>query len=352
MTRDILWQDPTGGRMVTRVDRPSQAVVDLLGQTVWGSRATRYRIPGIAAKLARLRDPSFFVLSENGEELCVFVLDKCVKRVGVHSCGAYHFVMASTKPERQNQGLAGELIEHVRRYCRETVGAPGIGFAYVEETTEFSLRLSDQIGHSVEADIPLTLFTRVFPRPDPAVGLIRPNEKCQVLAALERSYANHQLSDFEAALRPDECFVLRNGDTVLAAAQAEMLRWSVVSMPGATGAFLLNVLPRLPGLNRMLDLRDLKIVRLGNLTLQDGHETALFRLLEACLNHYQSRIGLILLDGRSPMLRRIRDHGRLGWLSHALSGSAKMRIDVVGMDDVAVTQLRDGPVLVSAADVF
>lgn len=352
MTYDIIWQDPDRGRMITRSDRPSEATLALLSQTIWGSRATRYRIPDIGAKLARLRDPSFFVLSEDGEEVCVFVLDRCVKHLGGQACGAYHFVMASTKPGRQNQGLAGDMIEQVRRYCRATVPSPGLGFAYVEETTEFSLRLSDQIGHSVEARIPLTLFTRFRPRPDPAVGLIRADETGPLLAALEQAYADHQLTDFSEALRPDECFVRREGGRIVASAQAELLNWSVVSMPGLQGSFLLKVLPHLPGINRKLDLQDLKIVRLGNLLMQDGQEPGFFALLEACLHHYQAMIGLILLDARSPVLARLRKSGRMGVLSRALSGSAKLRIDVVGMDETMRARLCDGPLLVSAADVF
>ena len=63
-------------------------------------------------------------------------------------------------------------------------------------------------------------------------------------------------------------------------------------------------------------------------------------------------VGLVLLDARSLLLQRIREHGKLGFLSGAFSGSAKLRIDVVGMDDAMLRQLRDGPLLVSAADVF
>lgn len=352
MTVETLWHDPETQRRITRSDRPSEATRSLLGNTVWGSRSTKYRILGIEAKLARLREPSFFVLSENGRELCVFVLDKCHKRVAGTPCGAYHFVMASTMPDRQNQGLAGQLIEHIRDYCVATVGQPGLGYAYVEQTTEFSLHLSDQIGHSVDADIPLTLFTRLFPRAHPHVGVMRPEETETILTRLEQTYACHELTDFDAALKPQECFVYRDGHTIIAAAQAELLRWSVQSMPGPLGKALLTVLPRVPGLNRMLDLHDLRILRLGHLCVQAGSEPALFALLETCLHHHGAKIGLIMLDARSPVLQRIRRTGRMGLLSRALNGSAKLRIDVVGMDGAQFARLRQNPVMVSAADVF
>lgn len=352
MTVETVWQDVEKKRLITRSNQPSEPTLMLLGSTIWGSGKTRYKILGIEAKLQRLRDPSFFVLSENGREVCVFVLDKCRKRISGQMCEAYHFVMASTVPDRQNEGLAGILIEHVRSYCIATVGRPGLGFAYVEGTTEFSLRLSAQIGHSVEAEIPLALFTRLFPRNHPKVGVMNPAEADFVLSKLERMYAGHEMTDFAAALKPEACFVYRDASSVIAAAQVELLTWSIVSIPGVSGAFLLNAMPHVPGLNRFLDLKELRIVRLSHLFFTDTSEGAFFALLEACLHAHRSKVGLILLDARSPVLQRILQTGDMGILSRAVSGSAKLRIDVVGMQEQMLTDLREKPVMVSAADVF
>ncbi len=330
----------------------SDQVRDILGNTVWGSRDTRYCILGIEKKLARLRAPSYFVLSEAGQELCVFVLDYCLKQVAGQTCGAYHFVMASTLPGHQNEGLANLLIDHVRDYCLATVGAPGFGFAYVEATTEFSLKLSSHIGHSIETTIPLTLFTRLFPRRDPNVGPLKAEETAGLIESLEGLYADHELSDFATSLNPSECFVYRRNGKIIAAAQTEVLTWRVVSLPGVIGAALQNILPRVPGLSRMLDLQNLRIVRLGNLLVPEGSEADFFSLIETCLSYHKARIGLILLDERSPVLDRLRNNGRFGVLSRVMNGSAKLHIDVVGMNDATIGQLTSRPLLVSAADVF
>ncbi|MFC3614826.1 hypothetical protein ACFORG_13725 [Lutimaribacter marinistellae] len=352
MTGDLFWSEPETGRTITCSHHPSKQTVALLESTIWGSRATRYRIIGITGKLARLREPRYFVLSENGRELCVFVLDFCRKKVMDQDCGAWHFVMASTVPDRQNEGLAGLLIEHVRDYCVATVGRPGFGFAYVEASTEYSLKLSEQIGHAVEAEIPLTLFSRLHARADPRVSRLRAEESHIVLNRLQSLYASHELNDFATALNPEEYLALRDQNGLVAGAQTEVLRWSVQSLPGPTGRLLLNVLPRVPGLNRMIDLRDLRIVRFGNILMPDGAEDALFRVLETALSVHRTKVGLILLDARSPELERLRGHGSFGLLSGALKGSVKLHIDVVGMEKHMLTRLRQQPLLVSAADVF
>lgn len=352
MTTETIWQDVQTGRLVTRSNVPSQAILDLLGSTVWGSRSMKYRIPGIGEKLARLRDPSFFVLSEHDRELCVFVLDRCSKRLSGQTCSAFHFALASTVTDRQNEGLAGVLIEHVRKYCISTVGKPGLGFAYVEGSTEFSLRLSEQIGHSAEADIPVTLFTRLFPKSRPNVERMTHSDRDHVLQELELMYAGYELTDFAISLRPDEFYVFRGNETIVAGVQVEILQWSMVSMPGGFGRFLIDVLPHLPGLKNVLDPRDIRIARFSNLFFSDGCEAQFHALLEQCLYQHKSKVGLILLDGRGPVLDRIVRNQKMGMLSRVVNGSAKMRIDTIGMNEEMMSDLRKKPLLVSAADVF
>lgn len=352
MTPETLWQDAQTGRQLTRADRPSADTLALLQATVWGSRASRYRILDVDDKLARLRAPSFFVLSENGAELAVFVLDRCTKRVAGRDCDAFHFAMAATVPARRNEGLAGLMIGHIRDWCVAKLRPPGFGFAYVEASTEFSLRLSDSIGYAVEAEIPLTLFTRLAPRNRGGVRRLEAGEVPWLAEVLAQLYTGHELADFDRSIRAYDYHVLSEGGQVLAGAQAEILRWSVVEMPGLAGWALLTLWPRLPGARRLLNLADLPILRLGNLYVPEGHERHLERLLEALLARHGARIGLIMLDRRSPVLRRLRKGLRRGLLSGALRGSAKLRIDGVGLGDEIGAALSAHPLMVSPADVL
>ncbi|MDJ1016245.1 MAG: hypothetical protein QNJ35_07015 [Paracoccaceae bacterium] len=352
MTRGIRWSDEATGRTIARSTNPSDATLDLLCSTIWGSKASRYRILGLPEKLKRLRDPSYFTLLENDKELGVIVIDHCTKDISGKSCDAFHFVMAATEPARRKEGLAGVILDEVRKYCFETVGEPGIGFAYVEATTEFSLRLSDRIGHTLEAEIPLVLYTRLWPKTSSSVHNLPPEAADEMIKRLQDLYADHELADFERSFRADEYYVLRNGGKVVAGLQAEVIRWSVAEMPGLIGWFLVSVFPNIPFSKNIIDLRDLRIVRLGNLYNQPGDERRLAELMEAVLARHKSKVGLIMIDGRSPMLKRIKDYDRLGVLSSALKGSVKIRIDIAGMDEETLESLSSSPLLVSPADVI
>ena len=349
---EIHWRDDRSGQVISRSSRPSEQTLSLLRETVWGSRDTRYRVLGIGEKLSRLRDPSFFVLSENGTELCVFVLDHCQKSIKGQVCGAYHFVMAATRPDRRDLGLATRMIDVIRPYAEKTVGRPGLGFAYVEETTEISLKISEHAGHSVESDISLQLFSRLIPARDDRAGAIRDTEHRVVLRGLEQLYSDHELADFEASFRPEETRVIRRDGQAIASVQVEPLNWEVVSMPGFRGRLLLDVLPHVPGWNRLLDLRNLKVLRFGNVFFRQGEAAEFFALAESCLAENHARIGLVMLDRNSSVLHSLRQSGDFGLLSRAMRGNAKLHVDTIFMDDALVERLKATPLLVSPADVF
>lgn len=349
---EILQKDPRSGQTISHSSEPSEQTLELLKATVWGSRDTRYRVLGIAEKLARLRNPSFFVLEENGTELCVFVLDHCHKFINGTRCGAYHFVMASTLEGRRGEGLATRLIDVIRPYAERTVGQPGLGFAYVEETTEITLKISEHTGHSVEADIPLQLFSRLRPRPNDRVGRICDTERDAILQMLKSFYADHELSDFSSSFRPEETYVHRRNGDVTASLQAELLNWQIVSMPGAFGVLLLKIMPKIPGWNSFLNLSDLRVLRFGNICFDADRVQDVFALAEACLAMHGARVGLIMLDKRSPVLAALRTSGDFGLLSRAMKGNAKLHIDTVSMPQPLLLQLQERPLLVSPADVF
>ena len=352
MTEEVRWCDTDTGRSIIRTTRPSDATLKLLNSTIWGSRSSRYRILGLAGKLERLRDPSFFALIERGKELSVIVIDRCTKDIAGKPCDAFHFVMAATSRESRREGRAGLILDEVRRYCLETVGHPGFGFAYVEASTEFSLRLSDRIGHALEAEIPLVLFSRLWPKTSAGVQGLTRREADDMIGRLKSLYRDHALADFERSLRADEYWALKKDGQIVAGVQAEVIQWSIVEMPDLIGWFLVSIFPNLPFSKSIIDLRELRIVRLGNIYLRPGDEKHLARLMETVLARHSSKVGLIMLDKRSPVLAGIRAYDRLGLLSGALKGSVKIRVDIAGMDDPTFECLSSQPLLVSPADVI
>jgi len=347
-----LWADDTSQRVVKLAREPSPQVIRLLERTVWGGRGLLYEIRGIDAKLRRMSDPHVFSIEMEGRLASVCILNRKTALVLGTEYDAFHFVMVATDDAERGKGLASLLGTHVRRFCEDAFREPGVGYGYIEASTEYSLRLSNRIGHTVERFVPLTVFSRFLPRDDPGVRPMLESEAEVVRDNLYDLYRGHSLLDFDTSLRPEEYFVLSRDGRIVAGAQAEILHWSVVRMPGWAGRFIVGGLPHIPGLRNLLDVSDLNFLRFGNLFVRPGDEAQLVTLLEALLARNGLRIGLIVMDQRSPVFEGIKAYGKFGLLNAAFRGTTKVVADFRGVTEDEITAIRARPVLVSAGDVI
>jgi hypothetical protein len=347
-----LWADDTSQKVVRLAREPSPQVIRLLERTVWGGRGLLYRIRGIDAKLRRLSDPHVFSVEVEGRLAAICILNRKTALVLGAEYDAFHFVMVATDEAERGKGLANLLGTQIRRFCEDAFREPGVGYGYIEASTEYSLRLSDRIGHTVERFVPLTVFSRFFPRDDPDVRPLLESEAEGVRERLYALYEGHSLLDFDTSLRPEDYFVLSRDGRIVAGAQAEILHWSVVRMPGLVGRFIVGGLPHIPGLRNLFNVRNLYFLRFGNLFVRPGDEAQLATLLEALLARNGLRLGLILMDQQSPVFEGIRAFGKFGLLNAALRGTTKVVADFRGVTEDEIAEIRSRPVLVSAGDVI
>ena len=347
-----LWSNEAAGLEIRLARESSPAVIGLLKRTVWGSRKMRYRIRDVEAKLGRLGGPHYLTLESSGDLAAVCVLNRRMTRLLGAPVDSFHFAMIATEPAFAGNGFASLLAEQAGSLCRDRLSVPGIGYAYIESTTEYSIRISSRLGSAFEAMLPLMVFNRFWPSDDHRVGLLSDSEVKGVVQRLSALYQGHVLDDFEDSVIPGEFYVLRECGEVVAGAQAEVLNWSVELLPGGFGWLIVKLLPRLPLLRHLLDAADLRFLRFGNILVDPGREAHLFQLMNAMLARHKVPLGLVMLDARSPVYRRIRAHGRLGLLNQAVGGSAKAVADFKGVSDAAIARIRARPMLMSPLDVF
>ena len=349
---ETIWTDPASRRSIQLAYRPSATVIALLSRTIWGGREMRYRILDLDGKLFQLRDPYVFSLLEGQRLASVCILDRCKKMVIGQPHDAFHVVLAATDPSFRQQGLAGILLGEVRRFCEGNLKRPGLAFAFIEASTKFSLNLSERICHTVEASMPLVLFSRLRPSADDRVRPGTAKDRDELVSRLSALYDGHDMTDFEASVTPQKTFILSENGKMHAAAQVEVLNWSFVSLPGVKGRLLLTLLPWVPFLKKLVNPRNLRFVRFGNVLVKPGHELHLISLLETVLARHRVALGLLVMDARSPVLEQILAFGRLGFLSSAVNGAIEMHLDFVGQDQAAIEKIKRRPKLMGAADVF
>lgn len=348
----VIWSDTTRGLAIRLRHTPDPDIEGLLLKTVWGNRDLRYTIKNVGAKLERLSDPYFFCLEEGDSLVAVCVLNRRSARLMGRSYDTCHFAMLATDDRAKGRGFGGLLSEQIRNYCEAELRSPAVAYAYIESGTDYSLRISSKVGHRFNAHLSLTVFSRFRPVDDEANHVIDKDDVAHVVKSLYDLYEDHILLDFDQSLLADEYYVLSREGEILAGAQAEVLNWSVISMSGLLGWVALKALPHVPWLRDLLPLRNFRFLRFGNIMVRPGHERELPHLLESLLARHKVRIGLILMDERSPVLQAIRRAGGLGSLDALFGRKAKVVADFKGTTEEDIERISRRPIVVSPLDVI
>jgi hypothetical protein len=347
-----IWRDESRDLVITLQHSPDPAVLELLRATVWGNRDLRYTILDMPTKLDRLRDPYFFSLVKGGTLAAVCVLNRKTTQLLDRAFDSFHFVMLATDDRRRGQGLAGLLSERIRRFCEKELRAPAVAYAYIEAGTDYSLLISDKLGHRLRSHIALTIFSRIWPKDDDHIHRLEGDEIDRVKTRLSELYDGHVFVDFDNSLLPNEYYVLRRNGEILAGVQTEILCWSISAMSGPVGWFTLNVLPWLPWLRELLPLRNFRFLRFGNIVVRPGCERELTKLLDGLLARNDTRLGLILMDERSPVHQMITRAGKLGILNPLFGRSVNFIADFKGTTEEEIEHISRQPIAVSPRDVF
>ena len=351
MRYEEILNDQSSGLAITLSDQPSTEIIDLLQRTVWGSRNLRYRILDVEEKLSQLAGPNYLALKIDDRLASVCVLNRRPSRLLDIGVDTFHFVMLATEPDLAHQGWATQLVEHAVAFCRENLAEPGIAYAYIESTTEYSLQISKSFDREYEATIPLTLFSRFRPSDDPRVTRLDSGERDAVVMRLSNLYTDHLFADFENSVAADQYHMICEKGQIVAGVQTQTLSWSMESLPGWFGPLMLRLIPHVP-LRFPIDPINLHFLRFSNLLVEPGSEHHLVRLLEAMLARYEASVGLMLLDERSDVFRRLKKYGRSGFLRYAFKGNATAICGCKGLSKAQVDHLQRYPMLMSPLDVF
>jgi hypothetical protein len=347
-----IWSDATRNLAIRLQHKLDPGIESLLGRTVWGNRDLRYTIKNVGSKLERLCDPYFFSLTQDGELVAVCILNRRTTQVLGRPYDSCHFVMLATDDRAKGRGFAGLLSEQIRRYLERELRSPAVAYAYIEAGTDYSLRISSKVGHRFSSHLFLTLFSRFRPRDDEHIQSINEDDVGSVVRSLYDLYEDHVFLDFDQSLLAHEYYVLSREGEILAGAQAEVLSWSVSSMSGLVGWLALKVLPHIPWLGDLLPLHDFRLLRFGIIMVRSGYEAELPRLLEGLLARNDVRVGLILMDERSPVLRTVKRTGGLGPLNALFGRRAKVVADCKGATDEDIEKICCQPIVVSPLDVI
>lgn len=348
---ELIFEDDRGYVAIRRQDELSREMVNLAAATVWGSGGTRYRVCDIEAKLNRITNPEFVTLHV-GDRLAGFyaLLGKQVT-IEQTRFNAYYRTFLTLAPACRGRGYGALMAEQAKRHFSKKLDGPGLLYGYVEADNLASLNSLKRAGYESVASFLSTVFSRWRPQVDHRCRGLGRTEHAEMTARLTSLYEDHVLLDFDQSLEPDAYWVLESGGSIVAGVQVETCHWRILSLPGISGALLVHVASRAPGLRRLFDARNCRFLKLGNLYAAPGEEAFLFPLMDSVLAMSNLNSAVIFHDPRSAVFARIRESGRFGILNSGIDATVHVMAAIPGLTLQQQQALRNKPVLISPMDV-
>jgi hypothetical protein len=157
-------------------------------------------------------------------------------------------------------------------------------YAYIEKENFQSVQFANQNNFETVRKLTTFLFNRFFPRKNKNVFKIMENEKDQVRKQVRDFYSDHTMYMDQYLFFRDNYLVYKENDKIVAGIQANPDMWEIIEMKGIFGKFLVNVLPVIPGLNKIFNPRKFKFVAADYIFWETGYEYTLPKLFETACN--------------------------------------------------------------------
>jgi GNAT superfamily N-acetyltransferase len=291
------------------------AIVSLLKKSIYGTKGPKYQHTGQELKIQSLKNPIFFTLRKQKEIIGFYCLCEREVSVGEDKYLGYYGRYLAVDENYQRNGYGKLLKKVAAEYLETHCTSPSILYSYIEENNTRSLNISQKLGFSSITTLETVLFSRLYPKADNRVTRIDEEQLPKILEKLESQNAHTILRTFENINYQNNYFVLKENGRIVAGLQANLTRWKIVEMEGMGGKILLNILPHIPILKRLINPEKYDFLAIEGIFLDSGTEGFLYNLVEGVLHHFSVTSVLIQLDSQSSYLKLFKERGDLGLLN-------------------------------------
>jgi GNAT superfamily N-acetyltransferase len=336
---------------ITHSQKVSEQAINLLKRTIYGTSGPKYQHTGQDKKAKHIAGPYFFNLYSEDKLAGTYCLSERLIKIPTGEINSFYGRYFAVDPSYSGKGYGSLLIKEAIRYVNRSTKYPYLTYVYVEETNERSLSAFRKDNYTDIGTLEALVFSRPYPKTDQRVSLLAENDRKNMRSLLEDTYKNHTLVQFDHLYYEGNYFVLKENNKVIAGVQANPVLWRIVDMPGIGGKFIMNVVPHLPVLKRLVNPDKYQFVSLEGIYVKPGRENELFSLLESVLVHFTLTSALIMLDVNSPVRELLKRSGKLG-IMNALKKNiySKVLLKTEGIDVQDVKEASNQPIYTSAFD--
>jgi len=224
-------------------------------------------------------------------------------------------------------------------------------FGFIAENNLRSSKWANEVGVFPYGDLKLFIFSRLNPRDDKRVKKITTDAIPEMREKLQEYYKDYSLYTEQNIFFGNNYYIIREGEEIVAGMQANLEEWNIIYKPGISGFIVHKILPRIPGLSKMFNLKQFRFIATEGIYCKPGYEHLLSSLLESVCSRQGIHFAFCFTDLNSPVMTKLKHHVRKGFVSRFTHPeTADIRIKFYNWDKEEEQKLKAKPCYISCFD--
>lgn len=340
------------GKSITLERHISDEVIQFLEKIRFGHKDTTLYHKNTRSIILQMKDPYVFILRVNGQFAMTCLFSKRILAVKGKSIDAFYVRYLAADDAIHGMGTVVKTGLQVIAWLRKTRTNPTLFYSYVEESHESSYRFIDFMKFKQYSDIKTIGYSRVFPKLVAGVkshGSINSDPK--LLELLKSKFSSLSTIDLEDISKKGNYYTLTKNGKIIAGLRTNKANWVLNSLPGVVGKIAINLVPKIPLLNRIVNPSDWHFMGFDAMFCDEDNVEDLIKLMSSVLkiNDYYS--ALMWLDAKDPLAQKLIDSNNLGLVYHfAKSSNIKAMMSFENLTSEEENYFKSGVNYISALD--
>jgi RimJ/RimL family protein N-acetyltransferase len=330
---------------------PEEAM-KFLDSIAWGNDGAVYEHKNTEEHIRLLHRPTLMAIHEHDKIRGTAVFCNTPVTAGGVQYNCYYIRYFAASNEIKGKGVMKKYAVKVMEAVRDNEKEKTVFFACIEKGNRASYRTVENAGYNKIGTMKTNGFSRFFPKMKKNIERVNTDvEKNEVISLLKKQYATHALVQFDSIFLHDDYYIIRENGQIVAGCQFHRVHWVINNMAGFVGKIIMNVVPRLPLLNKMFNPRRFEFLAFEGIYFKPGYEHRLMDLFEGLLAKEKLKSAMFWMGETCPLRKRILEKGRTGLLhSFIKSSDAFIMASFHDLNETEISDIKSRPLFASAFD--
>ncbi len=354
---------------------PSEELIEHMHRTVLGQQGgLRYQHTNLVKRLNAPGENYFIYLRKDGKMLgSIGLCGKNAETVGIRYDSwliRYFSIKAPMRSvpkkkkgnsdsgdENKRSGILGRFFQPfaanpsmVRDWEHKSEN-PAIMYGIIEHNNLRSMSFSAQMGMETVGTMANFTFNRIRPRKSNRLEQLPEGEQNSMLAILKEFYQEYTLFFPDPLFKENDYYVIKESGRVVAGIQIYPITWRIVDFGSKMANVLVKFTSKIPWVKKRFCPEDFRMLAFDGIYCENGHESALYELMEGLLERTNTFVAMLMMDKGSELYTIYNNFQKFGIL-HKVVGTfhADIRIRFTNLPHEVRQYFLDHPTYIPTYD--